>query len=184
MSRKIRTLPFVVQPRLAPVLETIGNEYSGEIQIERRGYLSVSEKAWIQAYEENDDSQSQLFSVAARIGSDLSMDPREVFELIQASSGQDPKLAPYSGELLDVIRRVNSSEERKNFVMATCMINSRIDPKWQVEDTMGLHPDLVEGLAALFRDEESKSIKALLAAEKKKEDDEGPRPDAPELGKD
>lgn len=182
MSRKTRTLPFVVQPRLAPVVETIGNEYSGEIEIERRGYLSVAEKAWIQAFDDTDDSQGQLFAVAAHIGSELSMDPREVFELIQVSNGQDSRLAPYSGELLEVIKKVNFSEERKAFVMATCMINSRVDPKWQVEDTMTLHPDLVEGLSALYKDEERKSIDALIAAEKK-EDDDSPS-DAPELGKD
>lgn len=183
MSRKIRTLPFVVQPRLSPIVETIGNEYSGEIQIERRGYLSVAEKAWLQAYDASDNSQSYLFSVAAKIGSELSMDPREVFSLIQSTGGQDAKLAPFSGELLDAIRRVNAAEERKSFVMATCLINSRIDSKWDVEDTITLHPDIVEGLYKLFVDEENKSIEALIAAEEKEKED-GVDKDAPELGKD
>jgi hypothetical protein len=31
-------LPFVVEPRLKPIIEEIGSEESGKIQIERRGY--------------------------------------------------------------------------------------------------------------------------------------------------
>lgn len=183
MARKVRSLPFVVQPRLAPVVEVIGNEFSGTIEIERRGYLTVSEKAWIQAFDQADDSQAKLFSVAAKIGSELSMDPREVFELIQKTGGQDARLANFSGELMDAIQSVNASQERKGFVMATCLIQSRIDPKWEVEDTMSLHPDIVEGLSGLFQEEEAKSIDSLLAAEVK--DQEGKPPsDAPELGKD
>lgn len=182
MARKTRTLPFVVQPRLAPVIETIGNEYSGTIQIERRGYLSVAEKAWTQAFDQSDDSQARLFSVAAKIGSKLSMDPREVFELIQTTGGQDSRLAEFSGELMDAIQSVNSSQERKGFVMATCLIQSRIDPKWEVEDTMGLHPDIVKDLSTLFEEEEAKSIDALLAAEANKKEDSPS--DAPALGKD
>lgn len=180
MARKTRTLPFVVQPRLKPVIETIGTKESGTIQIERRGFLSVAEKAWAQAFESEDSSQAALFRVAAQIGSDLSIDPSEVFNMITSTGGQDPRLAPYSADLLSAIQAVNAAQERKKFVMATCLISSRVDPKWEVEDTMTLHPDILDGLAELFVEEESKSVEALQAAQ---EGEGSGEEEKPELGK-
>ena len=54
-------IPFVVQPNLKPVKEQVGTETSGKIEIERRGYVTVSEKAFVQAATEGDDSQGRLF---------------------------------------------------------------------------------------------------------------------------
>lgn len=181
MARKNRTLPFVVKPRLAPIEEEIGSELSGTIKIERRGYLSVAEKAWVQVYEAGDDSQGALYRLAVEIGSDLSMEPGEVFKLISTQEGnQDPRITPYASRLLSAIQEVNASQERRKYVMATCLIHSRIDPKWELEDTMDLHPDILNGLADLFADEEVKSIQALEAAyEEKPEETE-----KVELGKD
>jgi len=182
MSRKNRTLPFVVQPRLSPIIESIGSEFSGTIEIERRGYLCVAEKAWIQAFDSGDESQGILFRLAANIGNDLSMDPNEVFKMITSSGAQDPRLTPYAADLLSAIQAVNAAQERKKFVMATCLITNRIDPKWQVEDTMTLHPDILDGLAQLFVEEETKSLEAFQESEKEEsEENEGQKS---ELGKD
>lgn len=183
MARKNRSLPFVVKPKLAPIVETIGNEFSGTIEVERRGYLSVAEKAWTQVFDQEDDSQSTLFSLAVKIGNDLSIDPTEVFRLITDTNANDPRLEPYSGELLMAIQGVNAAQERRKFAMATCLIASRIDQKWEIEDTMSLHPDIVEGLAVLFEQEEAKSIDALVAANSKDNEDV-PTDPAPKLGKD
>lgn len=181
MARKSRTLPFVVQPRLAPITEIIGDEYTGQFEIERRGFLSVAEKAWMQSFDETNDAQASLFSLATRIGSELSMDPRSVFQLIVDSQGQDAKLAPYSMELMEAIRTVGANEERRKFVMASCLISLRVDPKWQIEDTMSLHPDLVDALAAFYIEEEAKTIDALVAATET--ENPGGEEEKPELGK-
>ena len=55
MAKK-KGLPFVVQPRLAPVIEQVGNEESGIFEIERRGYLTVAEKAMVQQATQGDES--------------------------------------------------------------------------------------------------------------------------------
>ena len=41
-------LPFVVEPRRKPIVERVGNEESGVIEIERRGYLTTGEKTFVQ----------------------------------------------------------------------------------------------------------------------------------------
>lgn len=182
MARKNRVLPFVVQPRLKPINETIGSDLSGTIVIERRGYLSVAEKAWIQAFEFNDDSQNALYRLATEIGSDLSMSPTDAFRMITSGeASSDERLAPYTVRLLECVQAVGAAQERKKYVMATCLINSRIDPKWEVEDTMGLHPDILDGLAELFEEEENQSVRALEAAYEKEDEEEK---ESVELGKD
>ena len=123
-----------------------------------------------------------LAAVSLGVGSELSMDPREVFDLVVKSNGADEKLGPYAEELLEAVRKVNSVEERRKFVMASCLITNRIDPKWEIADTMAMHPDLVEELATLYIEEENKSIEALVAAsEAEGSEGEGEKP---ELGKD
>ena len=67
MARKKKGLPFIVQPRLKPIIEIVGTEESGQIEIERKGYLTVSEKAIVQASMKSDDSLATTMRVAAKI---------------------------------------------------------------------------------------------------------------------
>jgi hypothetical protein len=48
-KKKAVRLPFVVAPRLEPIVETVGTDESGKIEIIRRGHLTVAEKAFISA---------------------------------------------------------------------------------------------------------------------------------------
>lgn len=179
MARKPRQLPFVVKPRLAPLKEVIGSDESGKIEIERRGYLSVAEKSFVQGAEASDETSQMIQGLAIRIGGDLSIDPKEV--LTRISSGQiHGEMAPYSDEIMVAVSRIAAFADRRKIVVATCMMMSRVDPKWEVEDTMAMHPDLLNSLELFYNEEELQTLDALEAAtiEGKTKMEE------PELGKD
>lgn len=162
-SRKGRKLPFVVQPRYTPIVEQIGSEESGLIEIERRGYLSVSEKAFVQGSESGDNTTSLVHSLAIRIGGELNTDPVEILERI-STGRMEGDLAPYAEEVMGVIAQMTTFNEKHQIIVATCMMIHRIDPKWEIEDTFELHPDIIDGLNQLYTDEEKKSLDALAAA--------------------
>ena len=163
VARKPRQLPFVVKPRLAPLKEVIGSDESGKIEIERRGYLSVAEKSFVQGAEASDETSQMIQGLAIRIGGDLSIDPKEV--LTRISSGQiHGEMAPYSDEIMVAVSRIAAFADRRKIVVATCMMMSRVDPKWEVEDTMAMHPDLLNSLELFYNEEELQTLDALEAA--------------------
>ena len=53
-------LPFVVAPKLKSKIETLGTEVSGKIEIERKGYLTVGEKGFMEC--DSKFSQKACFS--------------------------------------------------------------------------------------------------------------------------
>lgn len=163
-NSKIRSLPFVVQPRLKPILEQVGTELSGIIEVERRGYLSVAEKAWVQTLEAEDGTQGRLHRLAIKVGSELNMDPREALDLISTSQMEDPRLEPFHEELMVVLSEMTTFQSRRRIISATCLLVSRVDPEWDVEDTMKLHEDIIEGLDNLYNEEDARSVAALEAA--------------------
>ena len=179
-KKKDRTLPFVVQPRLKPIVELVGTEESGQVEIERRGYLSVAEKSWVQAIEADDDTQGRLHRLAIKIGAELDMEPREALDLVSSSQLTDPRLGAYHEELMDTMRAMTQFGERRKLAGATCLLINRIDPSWEIEDTLKLHVDIVDGLYALYIEEEARSLDALEAALEK---ETGERVQEPELGK-
>ena len=58
---KKKGLPFVVQPKYEPILERVGTDESGIIEIERRKYLTVQEKAIVQGAMEGDTTMTDMF---------------------------------------------------------------------------------------------------------------------------
>lgn len=180
-KKKQRTLPFVVQPRLKPIIELIGTEESGQIEIERRGYLSVAEKGWTQALEAEDTTQGRLHRLAIKIAAELGMEPKEALDLVASSQLQDPRLAEYHEELMETMAAMQQFAERRKLVAATCLLVNRVDPSWEVDDTIALHIDLIDGLYMLYVEEEARSIEALESALKQ---ETGETPEGPKLGKD
>jgi len=172
VKKKERKLPFVVQPRLKPILELVGSEESGQVEIERRGFLSVAEKSWVQAVEADDDTQGRLHRLAIKIGAELGLEPKEALVLISDSELADPRLMEYHNELMETLQAMTQFGERRKIAGATCLLVNRVDPSWEVEDTFKLHIDIVDGLYGLYLEEEARSLDALEAAMKKEADDE------------
>lgn len=163
-SNKVRKLPFVVQPRLKPVMEQIGSENSGIIEIERRGYLSVAEKAWLQSFESEDGTQGKLHRLAIKVGGELNMDPKEALDLISTSQLQDERLIPFHAELMAVLNEMAAFQSRRRLISATCLLVNRVDSAWDVDDTMELHGDIIDALDELYNEEDARSVAALEAA--------------------
>jgi len=172
MAKKNKGLPFVVQPRLKPIIEKVGTEESGIIEIERRGYLTVAEKAIVQQATQGDDSVRAVYSLGGRIARETGKQQLDVMQdLMQA---QRPEyMAPWEDEILENLISMMAYQERVNIVQATALIICRVEEAWTVDQSMDLHPDLVTGLAILFAEEDARSIEALQAAVKENGGAEG-----------
>lgn len=163
MARKSKGLPFVVQPRLKPIIEQVGTEESGIIEIERRGYLSVAEKAIAQQATQGDDSVRKMYALGGRIARETGKQQLQVMQdLMQA---QRPEyMAPFEDEILESMIEMMAYQERVDIVQATALIICRVDEKWTVEQSMDLHPDLIKLLSHLYTEEDKRSTEALEAA--------------------
>lgn len=167
MARKKKGLPFIVQPRLKPIIEVVGTEDSGQIEIERKGYLTVSEKAIVQASMKNDESLAATMRIAAKIAQAEGIASADIF----TDMGKDPRpeyLEKYESELLEMFAAMVQQEERMKLVAVTALILTRINPEWEATDTVELHPDLQDAIFKLYQDEEKRSIEALEDAAKEK----------------
>jgi hypothetical protein len=56
---------------------------------------------------------------------------------------------------------MGSFEQRRKIISATCLLYFRISQDWTIEDTMEMHPDLVDSLYILFQEEDVKSTEAF-----------------------
>ena len=164
-------LPFIVEPRLAPIKEVIGTEDSGKIEIERRGFLTAAEKAFSQAQVSGDDSTTKLVGLVRRIGGELKIDMQKAYEAVtECMTGEGTtKLhtkinQDYSEEIAEIMGQMAQQASRAVLMNALCMLLYRVNPEFEVEDLSEVHPDLIEALAALYDDEERRSTSRLQAA--------------------
>jgi len=172
MARKKKGLPFVVQPRLQPIVEKVGSEESGILEIERRGYLSVSEKAMVQQTTQGDESMRAMYALGGRIARETGIQQLQVMEDLMKPSRPD-YMGAYEEEILACMVDLMSYQERVNLVQATVLIICRVDDSWTVEQSMDLHPDLLRDLAILYYEEDQRSTEALTAAVKQEGGAEG-----------
>ena len=163
MARKKKGLPFVVQPRLQPIVEQVGTEESGIIEIERRGYLSVAEKAIVQQATQGDDSVRKMYALGGRIARETGKQQMEVMQALMRPERPE-YMEPFEDEILENMIEMMAFQERVDIVQATALLICRIDEKWSVEQSMDLHPDLIKELSMLYVEEEKRSTEALEAA--------------------
>lgn len=159
---KVVKLPFVVRPRLEPIVDVIGNENCGQIEIIRRGYLTVAEKTFVTASLSGDDSIFRLRHLALEISRETGNSQSKVLDDIARESNYDGYLEPYSDKILERLTEMQIFQDKRNIITATCLLIHRIDDEWTVERTMDeLHPDLMQALANLFEEEEKGNLEAL-----------------------
>lgn len=163
MARKNKGLPFVVQPRLQPVTELLGTEASGQIEIVRRGYLTVSEKSIVQGSMAGNPLLTKAFVTAKAIGAQVGRTAQQVFDDIAADE-QPEYLEEHREEVSKMMTAMLNHEEKLRLVATTAMIMSRVNPEWDPSDTVDLHPDLQDALYSLYSDEERKCVEALEEA--------------------
>lgn len=163
MARKKKGLPFVVQPRLEPIVEQLGTEDVGFIEIERKGYLTVAEKSITQGALTGDTSVRKMYVLAGKIAREAGRQQAEVAtDLIRPERPE--YLTPYDEEITDCLMQMVEFQERAGIIQATALIMCRIDPSWTVDQTMELDPELVALLALFYGEEEKRTTEALEAA--------------------
>ena len=165
-------LPFVVEPKLDPVIEIIGTDASGRIEIERKGYLTVSEKAFVQAANGGSgNTMSKMYALASKIGSKAGKTPQEVFSDITKTEGVE-YLAPYQGEISEMMMEANDMQDRNRIFTSAALLINRVDPNIEVEDVMEVHPDLLDALDELYQEEEARDVSRLTVIKEEAEEGE------------
>lgn len=161
MAKKKVKLPFVVSPRREPILEVIGSQESGQIEIQRKGYLTVAEKSFIQQASASDETVGRLNRLAGQIARKKGVQAQEVIQVLGSGDFSSELLSGYESEVDDIVTAMSTFEERRKIVAASCLLYFRVSTDWAIEDTLDLHPDLVDGLYDLFMEEDAKSVEAF-----------------------
>lgn len=164
-------LPFVVQPKRQPILEQIGSEESGLIEIERRGYLTAGEKSFVQQVQQFDNGTTEIITVSRRVARKYGLGMDKAYNLVltiisgAAADAENAELvrkieAEFAEDLTGVVKGLAAGQTREELVFAACLVKYRIDPDFEIGEISGLHPDIISGLAKLYREEEARSIDA------------------------
>lgn len=166
-------LPFVVQPKRQPILEKIGTEDSGQIEVERRGYLTTGEKAFVQQVQQFDNGTTEIVTVSRQVARKFGLGMDKAYNLVLAIiAGQDAaKLEnealineieeEFAEDLTKVVKGLATGQVREELVFASCLLRYRVNPDIDISEVSSLHPDIIAGLAALYRDEERRSVEAF-----------------------
>ena len=175
------TLPFVVQPRREPIIEQIGTEESGKIEVERRGYLTTGEKTFVQQVQQFDNGTTEIVTLSRKVARKYSLGMDKAYNLILAiisnSKTDEVELtneieAEFAQELTGVVKGLSIGQVREELVFAACLLRYRVNNEFDLEEISTVHPDIISGLAALYRDEEARSVEAFTKDDK--EDVKGP----------
>lgn len=179
------TLPFVVQPKRQPILEQIGSEESGVIEIERRGYLTAGEKSFVQQVQQYDNGTGQIITISRHVAREYGLGMDKAYNLVLSiisgsqASPENAELVSkieteFAQDLTDVVKGLAASQAREDLVYASCLVKYRIDPDFEISQISEIHPDIIQGLAALYRDEETRSIQAWQADQPATDQDQQP----------
>lgn len=167
-------LPFVVEPRLKPIVERIGTEESGILEIERRGYLTAGEKNFVQQIQQSDSSAGAIISLARRVARKHAIGLEKAYSIVtdimtgnaKANDKLSEKIeAEFAEDIQKTLSELTNAQSKTDLVQAACMIINRVDSSFAVEDIVKQHPDLITALAELYREEEAKSIDKLRSKE-------------------
>jgi hypothetical protein len=173
-------LPFVVQPKLKPIGERIGTDESGVIEIERRGYLTGAEKTFVQQVQQQDGGTLQLVALSRRIAKEKKLALDKAYNVIVTilTGEATGKLAAeieseYAEDIQRAVNGIAAARSKEDLINAACLLIHRVDPTIDISDVVELHPDLIAGLSALYREEDLKSIEKLTQDQTGSSDSEG-----------
>ena len=157
-------LPFVVAPKVKTCKVSLGSEEAGIVEIEKRGYLSVAEKSFVDSILQQSDGVTQIVKLASTIARERKSSVETAYtQVIAVMSNEDSTKAQqeiaykYANDISEIQSTMIESMSRKAIACTTILIQTRIDSKWTIEDTMSLHPDLLDEFARFYDSEESKS---------------------------
>lgn len=160
--------PFVVGPKNRVVVERIGSEEAGYIEIERLGYLTVGEQATVQQAVASDSSSQRLLSLVRRCASSYKLDMEEAYKSVMGAmgAGQTTKTAErilkdHGDEIEEITTALTAAQGHQQMVKAFVMLSFRVSDKLEFNELVHLHPDLLAALVELYEAEEKKSLERL-----------------------
>jgi len=157
----MRKLPFVVQPRAKTSIVKIGNDEIGVIEIERRGYLNVAEKTFVDQVSSSGDTVTTTVALATKVSNTTNKTVEEsytaIMEAVQGVS--ENKFAmkikeKYPEEIAQIMSGLMDTASKRNLACANILIVSRVDPDWTLDDTMAQNPLMIDLLANFYNEEE------------------------------
>ena len=158
----MKTLPFVVKPKRRVLIAQIGNDDIGVLEIERRGYLNVSEKTFVDSIMQGSDAIGGIVALSNRIsnknGKPLDLVYNAVMAAIQGDMTNElvPQIQEeYSNEIGQLLQSMVDSVQKRGLAAATILIQSRIDPEWSVDDTLKQDPLLISEFAKFYDEEDA-----------------------------
>lgn len=157
-------LPFVVQPKKNTEIVKIGNDEVGIFEIERKGYLSVAEKSFVENVTQGSDGVTSMVVLANKVAGANKTTPEKAYIAIsEAMTGNtENKLAKiistqYSEDLSLVTSRMAESIQRRQIAAATILLQTRINHEWTIADTLDLDPVILQELSDLYELEEQRT---------------------------
>lgn len=164
----MKKLPFIVEPRLKPIKELVGSDESGKLEVERKGYLTAAEKAFVQAQSTTDDSTQRIVALCRQLATEMRIDMQEAYHILTSVMQGDLSVkrgeevqAAHGDAIDDIVTAMTATNDRHYLVCALCMLTYRVDGDLDADDLLQLHPDIMEGLVELYTDEEARSTERL-----------------------
>ena len=155
--------PFVIAPKIKTCKVRLGNEETGVIEIEKRGYLSVAEKSFVDSVLQQSDGVTQIVKLASTIARNRKISVETAYTQVVAAISAEKKTkaqeeiaAEYAREISDIQSGMMESMSRKSIACTTILIQTRINPDWTIEDTMTLQPELLAEFNRFYDSEEAK----------------------------
>lgn len=165
-------LPFVVQPRLKPIKELIGSDESGKIEVERRGYLTVGEKSFVQQARTSDTGTIELITLSRKVAKEFGLGLDDAYNaVVEIISGQGKGKRSqqieekFAEEMQGTLTSLANAQNREDMIMAAALLINRVDTEFDISSINKVHPDIIQGLAALYREEEARNIEKLKDAD-------------------
>lgn len=164
-------LPFVVEPRLKPVLDRIGNEEIGIFEIERRGYLSVQEKNFVQQIEKADSGTSAVIKLSRKIAAHYGIGLERAYSIaiatVSTNDGATDELqsnveSEFADDIGEMITSLSQMQSKSEMVQALCILIHRVNPEIGPGDLSEIHPDLIIALSQFYTEEANKSTERMV----------------------
>ena len=150
-------IPFVLQPKNEPVKEVVGNEEIGAIEVLRRGYLTVGEKALVQGAGVSNSAFRGIQVIAAKIAKQQGITVAAVMEAMSNGTILDVAGHEMADELGEVLEEMQAAQHRRQVVCALSILMYRVDAEITMEDVLELHPDLIAAISNFYEEEEARS---------------------------
>jgi|TARA_R100000084_G_scaffold84260_1_gene39599 dihydropteroate synthase len=156
-------LPFVVAPKIKTCKVRLGTEETGVVEIEKRGYLSVAEKSFVDSVLQQSDGVTQIVKLASTIARHRKISVETAYTQVVAAVSAEKKTkaqeeiaAEYADEINEIQSGMMESMSRKSIACTTILIQCRLNPDWTIEDTMTLQPELLAEFNRFYDSEEAK----------------------------